>query len=187
MSDLIRLVVDLLTWCCPFVVVWEWERGLLFRNGRFRRILPPGLYLICPGINSIKKVSMAHNPERTGKNDVVLRDQSVLTYVASLTVAVINAERAYIRLDHHSDSVTDIAARVLSERLADVDPDRFDPAYNVRARLLEELRKAINDELAEYGLNIVRLGFESFVRGVRTFRVLLDRIPSHMANVAPPV
>lgn len=84
-------------------------------------------------------------------------------------------DAAYTRVDHFHETVIELAARILSEELEDADVERFERSYGKRTRLMDEFRKTINEECRGYGLEVVALGMNNFVRGVRTVRLLLDK------------
>jgi regulator of protease activity HflC (stomatin/prohibitin superfamily) len=174
-AEFLRVLLDILYALCPFRVVWQWQQGVYFFCGRSQGAVGPGLKLVFPGLCEVRTVSVVPEIYTTPLQTVTLRDKSTLTYSASITVVVRNAERAYTTLGHYAETVVELAARVLSDELADADPERFDPARKKRERLLSEMREAVNRECAAYGLEVTALGLNNFVRGIRTIRLLTDR------------
>lgn len=175
MTEVLRLLLDLLQPLWPLRIVWEWQRGLYFVGGRCVGVVGPGLKVVVPYLCDVRPVSVVPEIHQTPLQTVTLRDGSALTYSASLTVVVNDPRAAYTRIGHYAETVVELAARVLSEGLADADPKRFDPARGKRDKLLDELREEINQACGAYGLAITALGLNNFARGVRTVRLLLDR------------
>jgi regulator of protease activity HflC (stomatin/prohibitin superfamily) len=175
MTELLRLVVDFLKPLWPVRVVWEYQRGVYYVGGRYWRTVGPGLKLVVPYLCDVVRISVVPEIYTTPLQTVTLRDGSTLTYSASITVVVTDPAAAWNRLGHYTETVVELAASILSEGLADADPERFDPARGKRDRLLNEQREAINAALAGYGLELAALRLNNFCRGVRTLRLLLDR------------
>lgn len=174
MIELVRLAIDLLGNLLPFRIVWQWQRGLFFICGRYQWTTGPGLKLIVPYFMDVKPISITPEISTTPLQTITLRDGKTLAYSASITVIVTDPDRAFNRVGHHTETIVELAARILSEGLADADPERFDPARGKRDRLLLEQRDAINEIAIEFGMQVTSLGLNNFVRNVRTFRLLND-------------
>lgn len=175
MAETLKLVLDLLRVLVPFRLVMQWEMGCYFVCGKCRGVVGPGLKVIVPYLCDVRCVSVVPEIYTTPLQTVTLRDGSPLTYSASVTVCVRDPDAAYNRLGHYSETVVEMAAAMLSEGLADADPERFDPARGKRDRLLSELRDDINAAAGVYGIEVTALRLNNFVRGAKTVRLLLDR------------
>lgn len=186
MTDLIRLLIEVVTAVCPVRVCWQWQRSLYFICGRYQWTGRPGIKLVIPGLCDVKCVSVVPEIMTTQMQSVTLRDNRVLTFSASITVVVVDAAKAYNSLGHYTETVVELASRLLADRLADADPERFDPARGKRGRLMEELRGEVDTACREYGLSITGLGFNNFLLGVRTVRLLLDQAVMTAGNHFAP-
>jgi regulator of protease activity HflC (stomatin/prohibitin superfamily) len=174
-TDLLRLILDTLQAISPVRPVFAWERGVYLVCGRYWRTVGPGLWPVVPVLVEIRKLVTVPEIYPLPLQSVTLRDRSTLTYSASITVIVTDPHLAYCSVGHWSETVSELAAGVLSEGFADADPERFDPARGKRDRLLAELRKQINEACCDYGLSVTALRLNNFVKGVRTLRLLVDR------------
>ena len=175
MTEFVRMLLDILYALCPVRYVWEWQEGVYYVCGRSWGRVGPGPKLVVPGVCEVKLVNMSEAIYSTPLQTITLRDKTTLTYSASITVLVRDSARAYHRVEHYAETVVELVARVLSDELADADPERFDAAQGRRSKLLKSLKGMVNEQCVEYGLEVTELGFTNFVRGVRTFRVLTDK------------
>lgn len=175
MTELVKLLVDLLVNLWPLRIVWAWQHGVYFFCGRAVGVVGPGVKLIFPFLCDVRTVSVVPEIYLTPLQTVQLRDKTMLTYSASITVVVRDALAAYTTLGHWAETVVEIAASMLSEGLADAEPERFGPARGKRDRLIDEFRKTINEDLKVHGLEVTALRLNNFVPGVKTWRLLLDR------------
>lgn len=186
MVELLRLVTELATSLIPFRLVYTWQKALYFVAGRYQGTVGPGLKVVFPGLCDVKCVSMVPEIYTTQLQSVTLRDGRVLTFSASITVRVTDAAAAYLTLGHYTETVVELASRILAEELADADPERFDPSRGKRGRLMEELRSELNKACSSHGLGIDGLGFNNFLLGVRTIRLLLDQAVMTAGNHLAP-
>lgn len=175
MLELIRFILDSAGSLIPFRVVWEWEMGLLFLFGKYQRTLGPGLKLVCPGVTEVQKVAVVPEIHTTPLQTISLRDDRILTYSASITVVVVDPERAFTKVGHYAETVVELAGRVVSSELADAKPERLDPERGKRANLIEEIRKEVDDKARAYGCSVTALGLNNFAMNVPTVRLLLDK------------
>jgi regulator of protease activity HflC (stomatin/prohibitin superfamily) len=171
-GDLLRLVMDLLTAASPFRLVHTWEVGLLYLCGRYQATTRPGLKLILPYFMDVKCVSVVPRNEKTPLNTVTLRDNRTLTYQAALFFQVDDAALAYNGVENWSETVVEIADGLLSELLAETDPERFEPERKKRENLRRKLCDEINAECLRFGVRLLDLWFTQFAIGVRTIRLL---------------
>lgn len=174
MTEAIKLLVDLISPIWPFKIVHQWEHGLYYVFGRYQWTCKPGLKVVVPYFTDVKTVSMVGEIESTPLQTVTLRDGRTLTYSASMRLQVIDANKAYNRIGHWSETTIELAAGIVSECLADAEPERFDPARGKRERLLNEIREEINTESEAYGVRLTTLRLNNLAF-VRTLRLLTDR------------
>lgn len=80
-----------------FTTVYEWERGLLYRNGRFKRELPPGRYLSASllarkDIMTLRRTEQIHQSTVV---DVTSHDKLVFRLAAQASYRIIDPRIAY--------------------------------------------------------------------------------------------
>jgi regulator of protease activity HflC (stomatin/prohibitin superfamily) len=176
MESLAKLLMDVVTLLWPFHLVKTWEQGLYFVCGRYQWTCRPGLKLVIPWFCEVKCVSIVPEIETTPLQTVTLRDGQTLTYSASLTIQVVDAERAYNRVGHWSETIIELSAGVVSACLADAEPRRIiDPSRSKRENLLDEIRDEINAVASAYGVEVRALRLNNFALGIPTLRLLMDK------------
>lgn len=174
MTDLIRLLLDLAKTLVPVRAVWPWERGVVMVWGKYWKTVGPGFKFVIPGLMEVRTVSVVPRIETTSLQNVTLKDGSQLSYSASFKYTVTDAAKAYLRVDHFTDSVIEIVARTLSEELANTDPGAFDVDGGRREMTLEKLISRLNADCEPFGMRVDQIGFNNFIRGARTFRLITD-------------
>lgn len=178
MSDLLRVLGEWIAFLWPLRKVIQWDRGLLYRNGRFRRELGPGVYPILPWFHEIRMFSVVPGIVQTPRLDLTLSDGKMVTLQASATVRVVDLAKAVNTVDAYMETTQELITAVLAEKVAEVAADRLSPEK--RGRLLGDLRRWVAEAAAEYGVEVSKLRFTTLVMNPRPFRLLGDT-----AAVAP--
>lgn len=123
----------------------------------------------------LRAVSVVPTIFCTPLQTVTLRDSRALTFSATITVQVEDPALAWNAVDQWHETTVELVSGLLSERLADVEPERFDPARGKRGRLLEELTKAADESTSAFGVRVHTIRFSNFAVGVRTIRLLTEK------------
>lgn len=174
MAELLRLLLDLLERLAPAAKVNPWEVGVVSIWGRYWRTVRPGIYPVIPWLVDVHCVSIVPAIHGTPLQTITLRDGRALTFSATVTVQVDDAARAWNTVDRYAESTMELVSALLAEHLADVDPDRFDPARGKRDRLLAELASEADAETQRFGVRVRAIRFGNFAVGVRTLRLLTE-------------
>ena len=175
MFELVRLLLDTCGQLLPFRIVPQWCRANYYFCGRHQFQTGPGLKIILPYFCDVKCVPIVPEVGTTPLQSVTLRDGRHLTFSASVTFKVTDANLAYNTLGHWTETVMELAAGILSDGLADAKPERFDPAHGKRDNLIEEMRKDIDAAVQVYGITIMAVRLNNFALGVKTVRLLVDK------------
>lgn len=176
MTEFLRLLGEWVQYLFPFRRVDAWEAGVCLVAGRYWRTVPPGVYLVIPWFMDVVTVNTVPGVYMTPLQTVTLRDGVALTFSAAIEVVVEDAAKAHCTIEAWAETVTEQARGLLAERLADVDPARFDAARGKRDRLMGELLDELNATTLDYGVRVRRLWFPSFALGVKTYRLLSEGV-----------
>lgn len=173
MSEFLQAILDFIKELWPIAVVEPWEHGVLFRMGTCKGGRAPGWYFVWPYADRMTTVSMLPAPIFTGRQDVTASDGTVVSFVGSAIVQVVDAERVLTGVDDYQESAREMLSSVLADRLASVDADRLKPEK--RGRLLADLTRWADEELDPYGMEVSRVRFATFVSSARTYRIMQDQ------------
>lgn len=172
-GELFSLIRDWIVFLWPLKIVKEWERGGVYELGHFIRIVGPGCWPIFPWFTEIIEVPIVPKPIATGRQDITLKSGATLSFDAAATLRVVDVEKALNEIDDYHHSATVLLASILAEKLADVEPERFEPSK--RGRLFSSLETWVQKEVEPFGIAITNLRFTSFVLNARTYRLLIDQ------------
>ena len=178
MTDFLRLLGEWISFLWPLRKVQQWERGALYRFGRYKRELKPGIYPVVPWFYDVTAESVVPGIVQTPRLDLTAQDGTMVTVQLSATVRVVDLGKALNTVDAYMETVQELITAVLAEKLAEVDAQRLAPEK--RGRLVSDLRRWIDQEAAEFGIEVTKPRFTTFVVNPRPFRLLGDN-----ASVAP--
>jgi regulator of protease activity HflC (stomatin/prohibitin superfamily) len=173
MGEFFRVIGEWMEFIWPLRKVDQWERGLLYRWGRYVRQLEPGIYIILPWFHDIRADSVVPAIVQTPRLDITAQDGTMVTFQASATVRVTDLNLAVNTVDAYTETMQELLAAVLAERMAKVDAARLAPEG--RSRLLTDLARWVQEE-CNFGIEVSKLRFTTFVVNPRAFRLMGDNV-----------
>ena len=127
-------------------IVYQYERGVLFRFGRFVGIRKPGLNLILPWIDRLVKVDLRTRTVILTPQEVITRDNVTVHVDAVVYFNIFDPERAVIQVEEYALATEQLALTTLRSVLGQSDLDEL---LAQRDRINERLRDIIDDHTEE--------------------------------------
>lgn len=133
-------------------VVMEWERAVILRNGKFRRVCPPGLMFTVPFIDScVALVDMrirttTIKAEKTLSADLVPMDVDAVLYWV-----VWDAKNACLEVRDVEDAVYFIAQTTLRDVIGSIDVSQMGTR---RRQIDKEILETISKKTVDWGVNV---------------------------------
>jgi regulator of protease activity HflC (stomatin/prohibitin superfamily) len=146
-------------------VLSEYERGVLFRLGRFREVKTAGLKWIIPGIDRMVRISLREIVMDVPPQEVITRDNVSVKVNAVLYFRVLHPEKAVIQVENYLYGTSQLAQTTLRSVCGQAELDD----------LLAE-RESINQKLQE----IIDLQTEPWGVKVRAVEVKQIDLPAEM-------
>lgn len=172
MTDLLQLLGQWAEFLWPFRRVQLFERALYTVCGRWQAEVGPGTWFVIPWFCEVDPVAMSKGIVSTPRIDITMQDGRLLSTQVSAVVRVVNLRAAVNAVDAFMESSQELLHAVVADKLADVDSRRLEPEG--RRRLVGDLRRWVNEESAEFGVEFDKLRFTTFVVNPRPYRVLGD-------------
>jgi regulator of protease activity HflC (stomatin/prohibitin superfamily) len=127
-------------------IVYQYQRGVLFRFGKFKGIRKPGLNLILPWIDKLIKVDLRTRTVILKPQEVITHDNVTVHVDAVVYFNVINPERAVIQVEEYALATEQLALTTLRSVLGQSDLDEL---LAHRDRINERLRDHIDEHTEE--------------------------------------
>lgn len=150
---LILGVVLLLLLIVPAIkVVWQYERGVVFRFGKLRGERGPGLNFIIPYFDKMVKVDMRVDTLVVEPQEVITRDNVTAQVDAVVYFRVVGATDAVIEVKDYAVATTQNALTTLRSVLGQSDLDEL---LSHRDRVNERLRTIIDTHTETWGVEVI--------------------------------
>ncbi|MEK6924577.1 MAG: SPFH domain-containing protein [Candidatus Micrarchaeota archaeon] len=107
------ILLAILAWLFPAAEqILEFERGVVFRFGKFHRTLSPGLFFYLPSLETLTRVDMRDRPLDVPPAQIITRDNVGVTVDTMLLVKVVDAKKSVVEVKNFDKAIADV---VISE------------------------------------------------------------------------
>ncbi|WP_327269858.1 SPFH domain-containing protein [Streptomyces sp. NBC_01218] len=157
---LVIAIVAVIAVCVLFAVagvrvVRQYERGVVLRLGRLRNeIRGPGLTMIVPGVDRLRKVNLQIVTMPVPAQDGITRDNVTVRVDAVIYFKVIDAASAVIQVEDYRFAVSQMAQTSLRSIIGKSD---LDDLLSNREKLNEGLELMIDSPAVGWGVQIDRV------------------------------
>lgn len=159
---MVRQGVALSTWIPITVVglvlaasprqITEWERAVLLRLGKFRRILDPGIVWVVPGVDVLAKlVDMRIRATPFSAEKTLTKDTVPVNVDAVLFWIVTDAKRAVLEVQEYMETISWAAQTTLRDVIGRTELVRM---ISDREALDSELQATIDAKTSEWGITV---------------------------------
>ena len=135
-------------------VAQEYERGVIFRLGRYQGLRGPGLYWIIPlNVDRSVRVDIRTRTVSAEQQETITRDSVTIKVNAVLWYRIVDAERSVIEVTDAPSAVYQLALTGLRNIIGQHD---LDEVLQERDKINALLRESIAGSTAAWGLEVQR-------------------------------
>ncbi len=132
-------------------ILAEYERGVVFRLGRFNRVMEAGLNLIIPGIERMVKISLREIVMDVPSQEVITRDNVSVKVNAVLYFRVLHPEKAVIQVENYLYGTSQLAQTTLRSVCGQAELDEL---LAERDRINRQLQEIIDEQTEPWGVKV---------------------------------
>lgn len=132
-------------------VILEYERGVVFRLGRFSDVKGPGLRLIIPVVDRMTKISLRTVAMDVAPQDVITKDNVSVKVNAVLYFRVIHPEKAIIEVENYLYATSQLAQTSLRSVLGQ---SELDELLAHRERINQHLQEILDRQTDPWGVKV---------------------------------
>jgi regulator of protease activity HflC (stomatin/prohibitin superfamily) len=133
-------------------IVPQGQEWVVERLGKFNAVLSPGLHVINPVFSKVSyKVTTKDIILEIPEQEVITRDNAVILANAVAFIKVSNIERAVYGIDNFGEAMRNMIQTSLRSIIGGMD---LNHALTSRDRIKAELKTAVADEAADWGLTV---------------------------------
>lgn len=129
----------------------EYERGLLFELGKFKKILNPGWNLVLPIIHSYSKVDVRTKAVDVPEQEAITKDNVSIKINAVIYYKVFDASKAVLAVENYYYAVSQLAQTTMRNVVGSVSLDEL---LSERDKLSLEICKIIDEATDPWGVKV---------------------------------
>jgi len=132
-------------------VITEYERGVVFRLGRFAGVKDAGLKWIIPGVDRMVRISLREIVMDIPPQEVITRDNVSLKVNAVLYFRVLHPEKAVIQVENYLYGTSQMAQTTLRSVCGQAE---LDDLLAERERVNQKLQEIIDNQTEPWGVKV---------------------------------
>ena len=150
-APLILVAILLALFAAGVRILNEYERGVLFRLGRFAGVKPAGFRWIIPGVDRMVKVSLREIVMDVPSQEVITRDNVSVKVNAVLYFRVLHPERAVISVENYLYGTSQLSQTTLRSVCGQAELDEL---LAERETLNRRLQEIIDQQTEPWGVKV---------------------------------
>jgi len=150
-------------------ILLEYERGVVFRLGRFSSVKGPGLKFIIPIIDQMTKISMRTVAMDVPPQDIITRDNVSVKVNAVLYFRVVHPDKALIEVENYLYATSQLAQTSLRSVLGQVELDEL---LSHRNKINQNLQEILDRQTDPWGAKISNVEIKHVDLPVETQRAM---------------
>lgn len=122
---IVAAVVVLIIILASIKQVSEYERGIKFVRGKFRKVLNPGWHLIIPIFHSFQKIDIRVKVIDVPEQDAITKDNVTVKINAVIYYNIFDAKKAMLAVENYNYAVTQLAQTTMRNIVGSVTLDEL--------------------------------------------------------------
>jgi regulator of protease activity HflC (stomatin/prohibitin superfamily) len=132
-------------------IIPEYERGVMFRLGRLRGACGPGLIVMIPFAERMRRVDLRIVTMNVPRQDVITRDNVTVQVDAVVYFRVTNPEDAVVKVENYIRATSLVAQTTLRSVLGQSDLDEL---LSKREQVNQRLQQIIDEATEPWGVKV---------------------------------
>ena len=146
---LIIILICVIPGC--IVQVNQYERGVLFSRGKFKRVLKPGWNFVLPIFQSYKKVDIRTKADDVPAQEAITKDNVSVKINAVLYYKIFDASKAILEVENYYYATGQLAQTTMRNAVGSV---TLDELLGEREKISEEICKIIDELTDPWGIKV---------------------------------
>lgn len=167
------LVIVLILLILSIKQINEYQRGVLFTFGRFSRILTPGLNIVLPIIQIVKKVDIRTKVTDVPEQDALTKDNVSIKINAVVYYRVFDSAKAVLEVENYVYAVSQLSQTTMRNTVGQF---TLDELLTNRESISQNLRTILDIETDVWGIKVENVELKDII--------LPDDMKRVMARVA---
>lgn len=132
-------------------IVNQYERGIVLTLGKYTSTRRPGLNLIIPFVQTMRKVDVRSTPIDVPKQEVITKDNVTIGVDAVVYFRVITAEKAVLETTNYTYATSQFAQAALRDVVGNVELDEL---LSKREIISQKIKEIVDAETDKWGIDV---------------------------------
>ncbi len=132
-------------------VIPEYERGVIFSLGKFTGVRNPGLTLLIPIIQQMRRVDMRLATAEVPRQEVMTKDNIPMLVNAVVYFKVVDPEAVIIKIEDYIFAIRQYTQAALRDVIGN---NEMDTVLMERLQIAEAIREIVDAETSDWGVDI---------------------------------
>lgn len=137
-----------------FKTATEYKRLIIFRFGKYKRTIGPGIVYIIPLMEKSVEIDIRIKTLDIAKQDIITKDNIPVTADTSVFYKVVNPEYATIKIENYVRAVFNYTQGALRDVIGGME---LDEVLTLRDKISQEIRKVVDEDTREWGIEITQI------------------------------
>ncbi len=129
----------------------EYERGILFFCGKFRKLLSPGWHIVLPIFYSYKKIDVRTKTVDVPEQEAITKDNVSIKINAVLYYKIFDASKSVLAVENFNYAVSQLAQTTMRNIVGSVSLDEL---LSERDKLSSEICKIVDEATDPWGIKV---------------------------------
>jgi regulator of protease activity HflC (stomatin/prohibitin superfamily) len=132
-------------------MLYQYERGVIFTLGKYSSTRDPGLTLVVPILQSMRKVDMRIKTAEIPRQEVMTRDNIPMLVNAVVYFKVVNPKDAIIEIEDHVFAVRQYTQAALRDVIGN---SEMDFVLTEREQIAQSIKHIVDSETSGWGVDV---------------------------------
>lgn len=132
-------------------IVNQYERGVVLTLGKYTGMRQPGLRVIIPAIQHMRKVDVRSTPVDVPSQEVITKDNVTIKVDAVVYFRVIDAAKAVLETNNYLYATAQFAQAALRDVVGNVEMDSL---LSQRDQISQEIKRIVDSETDQWGIDV---------------------------------
>ena len=132
-------------------MLYQYERGVVFRLGKYESTRGPGLTLVIPILQSMRKVDMRIKTAEIPRQEVMTKDNIPMLVNAVVYFKVVNPEDAIIKIEDYVFAIRQYTQAALRDVIGN---SEMDFVLTEREKIADSIKEIVDAETNGWGIDV---------------------------------
>lgn len=132
-------------------IVNQYERGVVLTLGKYTGMRNPGLNIIIPVVQTMRKVDVRSTPVDVPKQEVITKDNVTIGVDAVVYFRVLSADKAVLETTNYTYATAQFAQAALRDVVGNVELDEL---LSKRDEISTQIKNVVDSETDKWGIDV---------------------------------